>query len=129
MLRLGGAYEVIRGNIQQRPGAAEGGGNPVSILTRAASFLFRSLGNLFTVLVRAGLETDIITAEPPEAAIGVGDDGGVGMADVRQGIDVVNRGGYGWLLWMSRRFRLLKIHLLGNKFCFLSAQELRPPFF
>ena len=100
MLRIGRADEMIRRDVQQRPRVAEGGGNPVGILTRGYALFLRRLDDLLAVFVRAGLKAHVIAAEPPETAVGVGNDGGVGVADVRRGINVVNRGGdvggHGW---------------------------------
>lgn len=100
VFRVGGADEMIRRNVQQRPGVAEGGGYPVSILTRANALFLRRLDDFLAVLVRARLKAHLIAAQPAETAIGVSNDGGVGVADVRRGIDVINRGGdvggHGW---------------------------------
>ena len=93
VVRVGGADDVVRFHGQVRPGLAEGGGEPVGVLARGLAGLGRGLGDLLAVLVGAGLEAHLVTAEPAEAAVGVGDDGRVGMPQVRHGVDVVDRGG------------------------------------
>ncbi len=91
MVGIGGADRVIRLNGKSGPGVTEGRRNPVHIFSRADPFFFRGLNDFFAMLVGAGLKTDIITAEPFKAGIGIGDDGGIGMPEMGHGVDIINR--------------------------------------
>ena len=49
------------------------------------------LGDLLAVLVHAGQELNVVASGAAIASLNVGDDGGISRAQVRIGVDVVDR--------------------------------------
>jgi hypothetical protein len=93
MVGIGGADNMVWLDGEMRPGLLErwwqSGRRTGGVFLRP----WPQPRRFFTVLVGAGLETDLVPAEAAEPAVGIGDNCGIGMPQVRQGIDVVNRGG------------------------------------
>jgi hypothetical protein len=89
---LRGADEVVVGDVQQLPGVTEALGRAVRHLLGAdAVGLGRPL-DLEPMLVGAGQEEGVVAQQAVPAGEGIGDDGGVGVSDVRCVVDVVDRG-------------------------------------
>ena len=90
--RFGRADEVVVGDLEPPPCLDELRGDPVGeLLRRRAGGLGRLL-DLETVLVGAGEELDVVAEQPVPARQRITDDGCVGVAEVRLGVDVVDRG-------------------------------------
>ena len=82
MAGLGGADEVVVGDVEQLPGLAEPLAGAVGVLPgRDAVGLGRPL-HLEAVLVGAGEEEDVVAEQAVPAGQGVGGDRRVGVADV-----------------------------------------------
>ena len=88
--RVGGADVMVVADVQVVPGPAETAADLVH------EFLDRQAGgggglhDLVAVLVGAGLEAYLLAQEAMEAGQGVGHHGGVGVADVGFGVDVID---------------------------------------
>ena len=93
LARLGGADEVVVGNLELLPELLEVRGLGVSPLLRRHAVLGSGLGDLLAVLVHAGEELDVVAGGATVARLDVGQDGGVRGAEVRIGVDVVDGGG------------------------------------
>ena len=93
MGRIGGADEMIGLNVEHGPGLAEDGADPVDVFPRRDILAFRRFDDLVAMFVGARLKPHRVPAETPEPAVGVGDDRGIGMAEVRLCIHIVNRRG------------------------------------
>ena len=89
---LGGADEVIVADVQLVPHCREPGRELIGPLLGGDAMLLGGPGDLLTVLVRARQEEDVITGQPVPAGQRIGIDRGVGVADVRGVVDVVDRG-------------------------------------
>ncbi len=91
--RLGGADEVVVGDVQALPGVGEQRGDRVDELLRRLPGGLGGLLDLEAVLVGAGDVLDVLAEQPVPAGERVADDRGVRVAEVRLGVDVVDRGG------------------------------------
>jgi hypothetical protein len=89
--RLGGADEVVEGEAHAPPGLAEGGGDLVGELLRRDARGGGAALDLLAVLVGSGEEEGVVAQQAVAAGEHVRDDGGVGVADVRTRVDVVDR--------------------------------------
>src|SRR5208283_2685184 len=91
VLRAGGALEVVDLQAQHLPLALKFGGDSVGEFARRfAGALGRAL-HIYTMLVGTGGEYGMVALHGFEALIKVGHDGGVGVANVRRGIHVIDR--------------------------------------
>ncbi len=90
---LGGADKAGMGDLQGLPGVAEGGADPVGVRLRFVTGLGGRLGNLVPVLVGPRKKEDTMPRESLEPRERVGQDGRVGVAEVRDVVDVIDRGG------------------------------------
>ena len=88
---LGGADEVVVADVQQLPGLAVAGAGDVGLLLGAEAVLLGGPGHLQAVLVGPGQEEDVLAEQPVPPGQAVGDDRGVGVADVGRVVDVVDR--------------------------------------
>ena len=93
MARFGGADKVVVGDVEPLPRAAKALADAVGERLRVGAGRGRGLIHLLAVLVGAGQKVGAVAVEPMPARQEVGDDGGVGVAEVRFGVDVVDRGG------------------------------------
>ena len=118
VLRVGGAHEVVVLDIQFRPEIPEVRAYLVDKFLRAPALLRRGLGNLVTVLVGAGEEAHILAPQLVKTGKGVADDRGIGMAEMRVGVDVINRG---------RDIKSLSLHSPCSLVC-LRTRMRRPAF-
>ena len=91
--RLGGADEVVVGDVEHLPGLVELRGHAVGPLQRRDAVLGGRLFDLLTVLVEAGEEPDVVTAHAPVARQCVGCDGRVRGPEVGNRVHVVDRRG------------------------------------
>ncbi len=94
MARLGRPDEIIVRDLELFPEVPEADDDLVGELdgrqaARGGRFL-----HLLAVLVRPGQEEDVIARRPLEAGQGVGDDRCVGVADVGNVVDVIDRRRY-----------------------------------
>ncbi len=90
---LGGADEVVVGDVEVGPGRGEPGRELVGPLERRDALLLGGPGHLLAVLVGAGQEEDVVTDQPVPAGQGVGVDRRVGVPHVGRVLDVVDRRG------------------------------------
>ena len=88
---VGGADEAVVGEARGLPGGAEDGADPVGVGLRLFARGGRRLGDLVAVLVGAGQEVRVVAALPVEARERVADEDRVRGAEVRLGVDVVER--------------------------------------
>ena len=89
---FGGADEVVVGNAHPLPKIAKLGGDFVGILQRSFAGRLRGTLDFLAVLVGAG-EKECVRAEYAlSAGNRVSRDGGVGVANVRPRVDIVDRG-------------------------------------
>ena len=91
--RLGGADEVVVGDVEAVPGGPEPLGVAVGLLERAEPGLLGGLGHLQAVLVGAGQEEGVVTQQAVPAGQRVGDHGRVRVPHVGRVVHVVDRGG------------------------------------
>jgi hypothetical protein len=89
--RLARADELVVRDVEELPGLAESLARLVGPLPRRDAVLLGGPLDLEAVLVGAGEEDDIVTPQPPPASQRVGGERGVGVADVRRVVDVVDR--------------------------------------
>jgi len=90
VLRVGGALEMIHLEAQQLPLSFEFAGDGIAeFLGRLAGALGGAL-HIDAMLVGAGGQHGLVTLHALEALHQVGHDGGVGVADMRRGIHVVD---------------------------------------
>ena len=88
---LGGADEVVVGDVQPLPRLGEQRGDRVDeLLRRSCRRPRRALLHLLAVLVGAGEELDVVAEQAVPAGERVADDRGVRVAEVRLGVDVVD---------------------------------------
>ena len=87
---LSGAHEVGVVDIQRLPRIGEGRGQRVAPGLRGHAVLLGSLGDLLAVLVGAGDERHVVAVHALVARDGVGGHRGVGGAQMRRGVDVVD---------------------------------------
>ena len=81
--RVGGADELVIGGVHQIPDGLNLTGNLVNVLLRRDAGCLGLLLNLLTMLVRAGLEINVVTGHALVACDSVGQHDFVGVADVR----------------------------------------------
>jgi hypothetical protein len=86
--RLGGADELVVGQIQGRRHLAKARRIAVGKGTRAQPFLLRRLLHLQTVLIGASEEEHVLAVEALEARYRVGRDRLVGMTDMRHPVGI-----------------------------------------
>ena len=91
--RLGGADEVVVGDVEIGPGGGEPGGQPVGPPGRGETLLLGGPGHLLPVLVGAGEEEDVVADQSVPAGQGIGVDRRVGVPHVGGVLDVVDRCG------------------------------------
>jgi hypothetical protein len=91
---FGGPDVVVVGDVQELPGLPPPGLHPVDELLRLEPLLPGGLGHLLAVLVGAGQEEDLLSPEPVVSGHEIGGHRGVGMADVRHVVRVVDGRGY-----------------------------------
>ena len=87
---LGGADEVVVRDLELAPEVLEEGRLGVAPLLRGHTMGCRGLRDLLAVLVHAREELDVIARRAAVARLDVAEDGRVGRAQVRLGIDVVD---------------------------------------
>ena len=87
---LGGADEVVVGDLERAPKLLEGRGLGVAPLLGRHVMSGGGVGDLLAVLVDAGEEQRVIAVHATETRLDVGHDGGVGRAQVRGGVHVVD---------------------------------------
>jgi hypothetical protein len=90
--RLGGANEVVVRDVQLLPGCSKFRRNRVSELLRGDIGRFGGLLDFQAVFVGAGEVLDVVAEQPMPARQCVADDGRVGVAEVRLGVDVIDGG-------------------------------------
>ena len=83
MHRVGGADEFVIGGVHQIPDGLNLTGNLINVLLRRNAGCLGLLLNLLTMLVRTGLEVNIVTGHALVACDSVGQHNLVGVADVR----------------------------------------------
>ena len=83
MARLGGADEVVVGDVEQRPGLPEPLAGLVGLLERGEAVGLRRPLNLQPMFVGAGEEERLVAEQPMPASQRVGGERRVGVADVR----------------------------------------------
>ena len=91
--RLGGADEVVVGDVEPVPRLHEARRGAVRPLLRGGAVRLGRLHDLGAVLVGAGHEPDVVAQQAVPAGQGVGVDRRVRRAHVRRVVDVVDRGG------------------------------------
>ena len=91
LARLGGTNEVVVGDLELAPKLLEVRSLAVGPLLRCHAVLGSGLGNLLAMLVHTGQELDVIAGGAAIASLDVGDDGGISRAQMRIGVDVVDR--------------------------------------
>jgi hypothetical protein len=89
--RLGGADEIVVRDVETLPRLPEQGGDRVGEGLRRGARRIGCLLDFQTVFVGAGEEIHIVAEESVPSCESVTDDGGVGMAEVRTRIDVIDR--------------------------------------
>src|SRR5690606_37166871 len=89
---LAGADEVVVGDVERRPRLAEALGGTVGPGTGGHPVGLGGALNFESMLVGAGEEERLVTQQAVPAGDGVGHDRGVGVADVRGVVDVVDGG-------------------------------------
>ena len=87
---VGGADELVVGDAHALPEVAEGGGDLVGELLRWDAGGGGGALDLLAVLVGAGEEVCVVAEETVATGDDVGRNGGVGVADVRARIDVID---------------------------------------
>ena len=93
MARLGGADEVVVGDVESVPGVAEMRRRLVDQFLGRDAPRFRGALHLQAVLVGAGQEEDLVAPEPAPTGEHVAGHRRVGVADVGDVVHVVNRSG------------------------------------
>ena len=88
---LGGADEVVVGDVEAVPRGPEPGGVAVGLLLGGEPGLLGRLGHLQAVLVGAGEEVRVVAEQAVPAGERVGDHRRVGVPDVGRVVDVVDR--------------------------------------
>ena len=88
---LGGADEVVVGDVEAVPRLPEAGGVAVGLLLGRDAGRLGGLGHLQAVLVGAGEEVGVVAEEAVPAGQGVGDHRRVGVPDVGGVVHVVDR--------------------------------------
>ena len=93
--RIGGADEGVVADLPALPKLPVGATDGIAMLLGADRRRLSGALNLLTVLITAGHERHLLTAEAMEARQGIAGQGGVGTAQVGLVVDVVERGGEG----------------------------------
>src|SRR5262249_52468831 len=89
--RLGGADEVVIADAEPAPGLTERRRDALGVGLRRDPGLGRRLGAFVAVLVRSGQEPHAIAGQAVPPRHRIADDRGVGVAEMRLGVDVVDR--------------------------------------
>ena len=87
---LRGTDEVVVGDLELAPEVLEGRYQRVAPGLRRHVVGGGGLGDLLAVLVEAGEELDVVAHRAAEARLDVGQDRGVGRAEVRGGVHVID---------------------------------------
>src|SRR4029077_6813151 len=90
VLEIGGADEFVGGDAEFVPKGAPGVGHFGDVFGFGDAGLFGGAFDVDAVLVGAGGHDDVVAAHALVAADDIGDDGGVGVADVGEPIGVVD---------------------------------------
>src|SRR5262249_46608306 len=90
VIRVGGADEVVVGDLDRLPGRAVGVGELVGERARGDARLVGEPRDLLAVVVGAGEKPGRLPAQAVVARERVGDDGGVGVPEMRHVRDVVD---------------------------------------
>ena len=93
--RLGGANKVSVGDIEHVPTIAEGGLHGIAPILRRHALCRCRIGNLLAMFIHTGYKGNVITIHALITRNCVGSDGGIGGAQVRCRINVVNGSGEG----------------------------------
>ncbi len=93
VLGIGRANEEIVRGVHPRGHLAKLRGEGVDVLARGQPALLGRLGDLVAVFVGAGQKEDIVAEPAMVAGQDVGGDRGVGVPEVRVGVDVIDRRG------------------------------------
>ncbi len=93
VVRVGGADVAVVADVQVIPGLAEPGADAVHELLDRQAGLDRGFHHLVAVFIGAGLEAGLCAHEAMKPGQGVGHHGGIGMAQVGLGVDVIDGGG------------------------------------
>ena len=88
---LGRSDEVVIRDVQPLPGLGEEGGDGVGELLGLDALGVGGLLDLQPVLIGAGEEVDVVSAQTMPSRDGIRDDRGVRMPEVWLGVDVINR--------------------------------------
>ena len=93
MAILGGPNEVVVANSKQLPGISKSNAGLVGLFERGDPVLFGAALDLQAVFVSAGEKHRFVAQETMPAGEGIGVDCGVGVPDMGNVVDVVNRRG------------------------------------
>ncbi len=85
-----GADEIIVGDGKLRPQTAKLGADAVGVFLRGDACFAGGLGDFIAVLIRSRHKKSFAPRHAGVSRQNVGDDGGVGMADMRRGVHVIN---------------------------------------
>ena len=101
---LGRADEVVVADPQLFPGLGEAFAGPVGPVLRGEALSLGGLGHLETVLVGTGEEKHLIAPQTAPPGQHIGRDGGVGVADMGNVVDVIDGcgDGEGWHVCLPR---------------------------
>ena len=89
--RLGGADEIVVGDVEQLPGVPEPSTVNVRLFLRADPVGFRRALYFQPMLVCASQEEDILAEQTVPSGQGISRERGVGVANVRCVVDVIDR--------------------------------------
>ena len=89
---FGCANEVVVPNVEFVPSLSKKRSDGVGEFLRCYTLGIGGLLNFEAMFVGAGEEVDVVAREPVPASQGIGNDGGVCVAEVRLRIDVINGG-------------------------------------
>ena len=93
MTGLSRADEVVIGDVEPLPEILELWGEPIALDLRIDAGLLCRVLHLLTMFVQAGEEKDVLSAQPCEPRQDVSRHGGVGVADVRHIVHIINGSG------------------------------------
>ena len=91
--RLGGAHEIGVGDVEQVPHVAERRLHGIAPGLRGHALRLGGIGHFLAMLVHARDERHVVAVHALVARDGIGGDGGVGRAQMRLGVHVINRRG------------------------------------
>lgn len=90
MRLVGRAHEAVVGNGQLRPEFLKTGADRIHEFLGSAAFFFGGLHDFVPMLVRACQKQRVVPEQFVKAREGVGHHGGIGVTQVRFGVDVIN---------------------------------------